>query len=235
MVLIPGGEYGLGLTKKDKRQVSVKPFCIDVNETTAAQYEACVKGGKCNTTALTACDPSTYGKPNADKMPMVCVDFTQADQFCTAEGKRLLTTEEWGWAALGANPTASFPWGDGELEGHVCWRKTAPCPIGSFPKGDSPQGVHDLIGGVFEWTTSKTDATTSNRMVRGASWKDFATELFATGRQGVFKTTYRCGFGGIRCAKDAAVAMGNPAGVPQTPPAVAMGNPAGVPQTPPSK
>ena len=210
MALIPAGEYSFGLTKKDKVQVSVKAFCIDVNETTAAQYEACVKAGKCSTTALTACDPSTYGKPNADKMPMVCVDFPQSEAFCKAQDKRLATTEEWEWAARGASATASAPWGEGELGDRVCWRKNAPCAIGSFPKGDSPQGVHDLIGGVFEWTTSKTDATTSNRMVRGASWKDYAAELFNVSRQGVFKTTYRCGFGGIRCVKEAGATGATP-------------------------
>ncbi len=202
MALIPAGDFTMTDYAKKKVPVSVKAYCLDVNETTAAEYEACVKAGKCSTTALTACDPSTYGKPNADKMPMVCVDFPQSEAFCAAQGKRLPTSEEWEWAGKGANPTASFPWGEGELADHVCWRKNAPCPIGSFPKGDSPQGVHDLIGGVFEWTTSKTDASSSNRMVRGASWKDFAAELFTTTRQGVFKTTYRCGFGGIRCAKD---------------------------------
>jgi formylglycine-generating enzyme required for sulfatase activity len=203
MALIPGGEYAFGLTKKEKVQVSVKPFCIDLNETTAAQYETCAKAGKCTTTALTACDPSTYGKEHADKMPIVCVDFTQAEQFCKAQDKRLPTTEEWEWAARGASTTASFPWGEGELAERVCWRKNGPCEIGSFPKGDSPQGVHDLIGGVFEWTTTKNDPTTSNRSVRGASWKDYAPELFSVSRQGIFKVTYRCGFGGIRCAKDA--------------------------------
>jgi formylglycine-generating enzyme required for sulfatase activity len=203
MALIPSGKFtGVDFAKK-KIEVSVNAFCIDLNETTAAQYETCVKGGKCTTTALTACDPSTYGKEHADKMPMVCVDFTQAEAFCKSQDKRLPTGEEWEWAARGASATAIFPWGEGELAEHVCWRRDKPCEIGSFPKGDSPQGVHDLIGGVFEWTTTKTDATTTNRYVRGGSWKDYAPELFGVARQGFFKVTYRCGFGGIRCVKDA--------------------------------
>ncbi|MFT3775957.1 MAG: SUMF1/EgtB/PvdO family nonheme iron enzyme [Minicystis sp.] len=78
-----------------------------------------------------------------------------------------------------------------------------PCDVGSYPKGDSPQGVHDLLGGVREWTTSKTDASSSNRYVRGGSWTDSAKELFLVHKHGIFKTTYRCGFVGIRCAKDA--------------------------------
>jgi formylglycine-generating enzyme required for sulfatase activity len=63
--------------------------------------------------------------------------------------------------------------------------------------------VHDLLGGVFEWTTTKFDATSGNRFVRGGSWKDGDKPLFHVARQGAFKTTYRCGFVGIRCAKPA--------------------------------
>src|SRR5262249_10110907 len=159
----------------------------DVNETTADSYEACVKRGKCNSDKLTVCDPSTYGKEPKAKMPMVCVDFDQAAQYCQAEDKRLPSTEEWEWAARGASATATHPWGESDLAEHICWRRNGPCEIGSFPKGDSPQGVHDLIGGVFEWTTSKSDGTTSNRAVRGGSWKDYAPEVFGVSRQGIFK------------------------------------------------
>jgi formylglycine-generating enzyme required for sulfatase activity len=78
-----------------------------------------------------------------------------------------------------------------------------PCEVGAFPGGDSPQGVKDLLGNVFEWTTTKNDATSSFRMVRGGSWKDGDKPLFNVARQGAFKTTYRCGFGGVRCVKPA--------------------------------
>ena len=124
--------------------------------------------------------------------------------------KRLPTSEEWEWAARGASATATRPWGDGDVAGKVCWRRDKPCEIGAFPQGDSPQGVHDLLGGVFEWTTSKTDADTSTRVVRGASWKDYAADLFDPARHGIFKATYRCGFGGIRCAAPAKAAPSKP-------------------------
>jgi formylglycine-generating enzyme len=212
MALIPGGEYSFGATKKDKVSVTVAPFCLDVNETTAAAYAACAKAGKCSTDKLTVCDPSTYGKDASETMPMVCIDFDQADQFCKATDKRLPSTEEWEWAARGASAAASRPWGDGDVAGKICWRRDKPCAIDSFSQGDSPQGVHDLLGGVFEWTTSKSDASTSNRIVRGGSWKDYAAELFDPARHGIFKATYRCGFGGVRCAAapSAGAAPGKP-------------------------
>src|SRR4051812_3618581 len=59
MALIPGGEYVFGLLKE---KITVKPFCLDVNETTADAYGACVKAGKCDDKFVTVCEPSTFGK-----------------------------------------------------------------------------------------------------------------------------------------------------------------------------
>lgn len=203
MAFIPGGEYVFGQTAKEK--VSVKPFCIDLTEVTTDAYGECVKTGKCDASYTTVCDPSTRGQKDRGNLPMICVDFIQAEKYCAAVDKRLPSTEEWEWAARGASAAATHPWGDADISDQVCWsgkgKRDLPCAVGSFPKGDSPQGVHDLLGGVFEWTTSKNDATSQNRMVRGGSWKDGDKPLFAVARQGAFKTTYRCGFVGIRCVK----------------------------------
>ena len=98
-----------------------------------------------------------------------------------------------------------FAWGNDEPGDQLCWggkagsRKVS-CPIGSFPKGDNPQGIHDLTGNVYEWTTSASDKTSTIRHGRGGSWIDTAKDLFRNDRPFIFKTTYRCGFLGIRCA-----------------------------------
>ena len=202
MALIPGGDYVFGVLKE---KVTIKPFCLDVNEVTADLYGACVKAGKCDGGYATVCDPSTYSKEGRGKLAVVCVDFTQADRYCAAQEKRLSSSEEWEWAARGASATREHPWGEGDLGDQLCWsgkaKRELPCEVGSFPKGDSPQGVHDLLGGVFEWVTSRADATSGSRIVRGGSWKDGDKPLFSVARQGAFKTSYRCGFVGIRCAK----------------------------------
>ncbi len=201
MVLIPGGEYVFGLLKE---KVTVKSFCLDVNEVTSVEYAACVKGGKCDASFVTACDPSTYEKPGQEKMPMVCVDFKQAESYCSAQNKRLASTEEWEWAARGEGEGRKHPWGAAEPSDQLCWSgkgaRPGPCAVGSFPAGDNPQGVHDLLGGTGEWTTSRQDASSSNRIGRGASWKDGDRNMFKADRQGSFKVNYRCGFLGIRCA-----------------------------------
>lgn len=202
MVEVPGGEFTMG---KSKQKVTVAPFCLDVNETTADEYAACVKSGGCDEKTVTVCDGTTYGKADLGKNPMVCVDFGQAEAYCKAQKKRLVTTEEWEWAARAGAEGRLFAWGNEDPGDQLCWggkagtRKIS-CEVGSFPKSDNPQGIHDLTGNVYEWTTSASDKTSTVRHGRGGSWKDSAKELFRNDRPFIFKTTYRCGFLGIRCA-----------------------------------
>ena len=78
-----------------------------------------------------------------------------------------------------------------------------PCEVGAYPGGTSPQGVKDLLDNNNKKTSTRNDATSSYRMVRGGSWKDGDKALFSVARQGAFKPSYRCGFGGVRCVKPA--------------------------------
>jgi len=203
MVRIKGGSFKLAAVKQ---QVTVKDYCLDVNLVTTDQYAACVQSKKCNDAAVKVCDPSTYGAEGKGNLPMICVDFTQATAYCKAQDKRLPTGEEWEWAARGGPEGWSYPWGNEAPADQLCWsgktKREGPCPIGSFPAGASPQGVLDLAGNVFEWTTTGNDAVSTARFGRGGSWKDKGDEV-KTGKTAVFKTTYRCGFLGIRCATSA--------------------------------
>src|SRR5262245_28857453 len=57
MVELAGGTFKSSYFKKE---MSVGPFCIDVNMVTNAEYAACVTAGKCSKDRVTVCDPPIY-------------------------------------------------------------------------------------------------------------------------------------------------------------------------------
>ncbi|WP_438002204.1 SUMF1/EgtB/PvdO family nonheme iron enzyme [Sorangium sp. So ce185] len=207
MARVPGGSFVMGPLKV---KAAVADLCMDRTEVTAEAYAACVKAGKCtDTLANCAKEASTYGVAGKEKQPMVCVDFAQAEAYCAAQGKRLPRDDEWEWAARGGEEARPYPWGGEAPKDQLCWsgggtvRKTA-CDVGSFPAGASPQGIQDLAGNVFEWTTSANDGKGKMRVARGGSWRDGIPPLVRTARPGGFEATYRCGFLGIRCVVEPA-------------------------------
>ncbi|AUX32957.1 MULTISPECIES: SUMF1/EgtB/PvdO family nonheme iron enzyme [Sorangium] len=214
MARVPGGSFVMGPLKV---KATVADLCMDRTEVTAEAYAACVKAGKCtDTLANCAKEASTYGVAGKEKQPMVCVDFAQAKAYCAAQGKRLPRDDEWEWAARGGEEARPYPWGGEAPKDQLCWsgggavRKTA-CDVGSFPAGASPQGIQDLAGNVFEWTTSANDGRGKMRVARGGSWRDGIPPLVRTARPGGFEATYRCGFLGIRCVVEPAAQAAQPA------------------------
>jgi formylglycine-generating enzyme required for sulfatase activity len=205
MALVAGGTYAWGPKKEN---VTVADFCMDVSETTSDTYAACVKEKKCTEDFLKCAPQQTYGVAGKGNAPVVCVDLKQANDFCAYAGKRLPSEEEWEWAARGGKNGWKFPWGDDAPKDQLCWaglgdKPKGPCDVGAHPKGDSPEGIHDLAGNVFEWTTSRNDATSPVRDGRGGSWKDGDPALLRANRAGAFQPSYRCGFLGIRCVMKA--------------------------------
>jgi formylglycine-generating enzyme required for sulfatase activity len=147
---------------------------MDVTEVTAEAFSACVKAVKCRKPA--AGDFATFGTAGREGHPVNWVDWNQAAAFCTWAGKRLPTEEEWEWAARGAERGTTYPWGDDPPADQLCWnggsvqRKAkglGTCAAGSLAEGSSPQGVADLVGNVWEWT-STTDG--AGKVARGNGW-----------------------------------------------------------------
>jgi len=201
MAEVTGGKFKSSYYQKE---MSVEPFCVDQNLATTDAYKTCVDGGQCDKSAVHACDPHTWDVADRGKLPMICIDFPQAEKYCKTQGKRLPSDLEWEWAARGGEEARVFPWGNDPPDASHCWsgnaKRATPCAVGSDPK-PGPFGIQDLAGSVLQWTTTTNDASGSFRVGRGGSWKDLVPDQVKITHRNGFKNTYRCGFLGIRCAQ----------------------------------
>ncbi|GAA4938728.1 iron(II)-dependent oxidoreductase [Actinomycetospora succinea] len=92
--------------------------------------------------------------------PVLHVCFHEAAVYAAWAGKRLPTEVEWEFAARHDHATGTtrrFPWGDEDPtpeRANLDQRHLQPAPVGAYPAGASPLGVHQLVGDVWEWCDS---------------------------------------------------------------------------------
>jgi formylglycine-generating enzyme required for sulfatase activity len=143
------------------------------------------------------------------KLPVANVTFDDAQAFAVWRSQRdgvnyrLPTEDEWEYAARG-NSTRLYPWEGSFMGGRAAINGSGVKPVGSFPEGATPEGVQDMLGNVWEWTTSaaamykgnaKTLLNAADRgklVVRGGSYEsklDGDEPITATARRWVDKDT----------------------------------------------
>jgi ergothioneine biosynthesis protein EgtB len=155
--------------------------------------------------------------------PVCHVSFFEASAFAKWAGKRLPTEAEWEHAACydaRRKVKQAFPWGDTDPNnGNTNFFENgywSPAPIGAFPDGANAYGCQQMIGDVWEWTTSdyvpypgfKSDFDEYNdkwfvnqKVLRGGSFATPQLHIRATYRN-FFHAHERWMTSGFRCAKD---------------------------------
>ena len=101
-----------------------------------------------------------------ERLPVIHVNWHEANAYCRLVNRRLPTEAEWEMAAsaepaangLGlSEPKRAFPWGDDSPaleQANLDWRALGCVPVDALPAGDSAFGCRQMIGNVWEWTAS---------------------------------------------------------------------------------
>ena len=228
MVEIPAGDFIRGSRaypdEAPVRRIYLDTFWIDRHEITEAGYRRCVEAKACARTPVGRY--YNQDKPSKAHHPINGVTWQQAASYCRWSGKRLPTEAEWEKAARGTTGQL-YAWGeappdcqravmDSPTEGNGCG-EGGTWPVGSKPAGQSPYGVLNMGGNVWEWTADwyAEDAYASapdknptgptsgqKRVIRGGSWLTMSGGMRASYRLSA-RETFVLSAVGFRCAADA--------------------------------
>lgn len=156
--------------------------------------------------------------------PVIHVCFWEAEAYASWAGKRLPTEFEWE-AAARLDPASGlnrrFPWGDDAPNpalANIDVLSFDTAPNGSYPANVSAIGARDMIGNIWEWTStdfhgypgyqtfpypeySEVFFGTDYKVLRGGSWATRSGAIRSTFRNWDYPIRRQI-FAGFRCAAD---------------------------------
>jgi iron(II)-dependent oxidoreductase len=94
--------------------------------------------------------------PLEDELPVMHVDWYEASAYCRYAVRRLPSEAEWEIAASldGGGKRRRYPWGDAAAGGRANLGGAGRAPVDRFASGDSLGGCRQMVGNVWEWTSS---------------------------------------------------------------------------------
>jgi hypothetical protein len=204
MVQIPAGQYQIGHEPageyhRGPTQVEIESFWIDAYEVTNAQYQAFI-----NITGRAAPPewPGGVFPSTRASHPVKGVTWDDAQAYCDWLQKRLPSEAEWEIAGRGTGaPPPLYPWGSDPLAGGQIDELPSndTYPVGTFAFNQSPFGVYDLAGNVWEWVGEPyAPVAEEMKILRGGRYgfpRDMAYRQQVTGDDQRFVN-----FAGFRCA-----------------------------------
>ncbi|HEX7335057.1 MAG TPA: bifunctional serine/threonine-protein kinase/formylglycine-generating enzyme family protein [Pyrinomonadaceae bacterium] len=183
LATIEGGTFQMGrrngpLQETPAHAVTVQPFLMDTTEVTNTEYADFVREMNYTAPSHWAGNKPPFGQ---ELWPVVNVSLEDAMAFAAWRSKRdgaayrLPTEQEWEYAARNGERGDLYPWGPEWQDGAAVLKDATPFPVGSRPNGKNKWGVFDLIGNVWELTSSKASVYPGNQRVIPESYRDWIT------------------------------------------------------------
>lgn len=181
LVPIAGGSFLMGRNSGPPQEtpshpVTVPAFEMDRTEVTNSEYADFVR--EKNHAAPTHWNGlrPPFGQ---ELWPVVNVSFDDANAFAAWRSNRdgaayrLPTEDEWEFAARNGEKSDLYPWGSEWKDGVAVLKEATPAPVGTRDGGKNSWGVFDLVGNVWEWTSSKVSVYPGNPVVVPSSTRDW--------------------------------------------------------------
>lgn len=181
LVAIGGGSFLMGRNTGPQEEtpshpVAVQTFQMDRTEVTNTEYAEFVRETNHAPPSHWAENKPPFGQ---ELWPVVNVSFDDANAFAVWRSKRdsvnyrLPTEDEWEYAARNGAQADLYPWGPNWKENAAVLKEATPAAVGSRPEGRNKWGVADLIGNVWEWTSSKPSAYPGNTSALTSGHEDY--------------------------------------------------------------
>lgn len=202
MMLVPVGCFQMGRADGDVDETPVhqqcieRPFWIDKTEVTNLAY-------------------GSYGWWTLPEQPREVINYQETTDYCRERGARLPTEVEWAYAARGPD-SLLYPWGNVFMETGATYGVNSGSQtnfVGTYPDGASWVGAVDMVGNVWEWTSSayapypynpnvaEAGTNADYFVLRGGSYINGERNITATDRQRI-EADFRQNTTGFRCVLD---------------------------------
>jgi iron(II)-dependent oxidoreductase len=217
MVRVPPGAFMMGTEagspdERPAHTIHLPAFEIDVLPVVNAQFAAFLNEtgstDGANSLLYDLTDPSARIGRSGDRFmaaggfeqhPMVAETWHGARAFCAWRGTRLPTEAAWERAARGADGR-TYPWGEeppDATRARYAYRTAEYLKAGSYLAGATPDGILDMAGNVWQWTSSlyrpypyraddsrEDQSIGGERVIRGGDQSSSAEMLRSTYRTG---------------------------------------------------
>jgi ergothioneine biosynthesis protein EgtB len=244
MILIPAGDFLLGNNNLEaidnespSNLVYLDNFYLDKYPITCCEYREFMEAGGYQKREYWSTEGWKWLEINPVSHPLywsdssdwnnhpVCgVSYYEAEAYSKFIGKRLPTELEWEKAASWHNLTGTkscYPWGNKEMNSHRCNHNLLvghTTPVDNYSEGKSAFGCYDMLGNVWEWTSSwfsgyqgfqcypypgysQVYFDNKHRVLKGGSWATRPWSLRNTFRNWYYPWIRQI-LVGFRCASD---------------------------------